>query len=908
MADSTSRAPRGPPSLSRRMHSRRKTWVNRLLKGEISTTMLKRFEHKEQMLAEAARLLGQATDLYILGPARASEAVALLRQTIALNPTFEAFSLLAELYDGKGDGRSQQKATELWMLAAHLRNTDGDLWKRVHARYLVQGQIDEACYCIKRAAACIARSDPDASGRLLQTKAELHLAHGHPWSKAVATLKALLHLRLTDSGLREDALLLLAELYHKHEQAVKAIQLLTDHLEQCDPQHGAYPTRVALMACEVHMERGFFREALDLLTAAVTRVFRCSLRDLPPEFLSKAIVCELYLDKRHLADQHAAWMLSKWPLGPTVTYAEPYYDVARAYCDVGEYESALRTFEGLLCHETFQQPNLQYQIGRCYLNLQQVSTAMEHLEAVLAATPEHVGARLSLSKAVRDVDPDRAVELLFGCPEERAPMLDAVRLALERTRLLAHLRRYPEVHASALPVLRALLRTPPPATVTSSRSVRTELSMRSTMSRLISSQFVLSRFDVLPEGAATQSDVLSQSALSTMSMASTFAPRPTIDAPVTLFGHKARGGPGSRKRVRDEAFPLDSASQVSQHTGLADLEGMSDAGGNDDDDERGSASEGGYSSAGSSEAPSDWDIPDAPELTGMTAESLRDLARARWHWGIVTRVLRDEELLEWLFLVCQAMAEAEQYAAAAEFLRSLLAAIPNSDRFRDQQGQVGHRLRRLLLGFSVMLGDYDAALDVMRGLFRRDAASGSDLWNVYAHVAHKTGQSKTGHAILTKVITTHPTLHPALVLVAHFHLTSGAAPVALRYYREAFRQRPNDPLVHLCIGVASLCKAISRATANRHALVAHALAFFERYSRSRSEDLQQEVQYNLGRAYHFLGLTYLAVPHYWRVLELAGTSYGRGLHREAAYNLHHIYLQSGNRALAAQVLRDHCFL
>ena len=79
----------------------------------------------------------------------------------------------------------------------------------------------------------------------------------------------------------------------------------------------------------------------------------------------------------------------------------------------------------------------------------------------------------------------------------------------------------------------------------------------------------------------------------------------------------------------------------------------------------------------------------------------------------------------------------------------------------------------------------------------------------------------------------------------------------------------------------------------------------------------QERNYNLGRAFHAIGLVHLAVPYYERVLAYYGGSDhgseagtdaprgGCGLRREAAHNLVHIYRASGSIALARQIMRAH---
>ena len=82
----------------------------------------------------------------------------------------------------------------------------------------------------------------------------------------------------------------------------------------------------------------------------------------------------------------------------------------------------------------------------------------------------------------------------------------------------------------------------------------------------------------------------------------------------------------------------------------------------------------------------------------------------------------------------------------------------------------------------------------------------------------------------------------------------------------------------------------------------------------------QERNYNLGRAFHQLGLVHLAVPYYERVLAYYGGdgagSVGRpgrvlpmlGLQRETAHNLVQIYKASGSCGLAKLVMQRHLII
>ncbi|KAI9314188.1 hypothetical protein BX666DRAFT_1971268 [Dichotomocladium elegans] len=140
----------------------------------------------------------------------------------------------------------------------------------------------------------------------------------------------------------------------------------------------------------------------------------------------------------------------------------------------------------------------------------------------------------------------------------------------------------------------------------------------------------------------------------------------------------------------------------------------------------------------------------------------------------------------------------------------------------------------------------------------------------------------------------------------------------------------NDPLNLLTLGVSFLQRAMNRKTSNRHQQITQGFLFLQRYYRLRNKN--QEAEYNLGRAFHHLGLTHLAIPHYERVLvmpsqanegkipeksleniyefdEDAEYDFGdvddTSLVRDAAYNLHIIYLTSGAFNLAQIVLRKY---
>jgi len=96
---------------------------------------------------------------------------------------------------------------------------------------------------------------------------------------------------------------------------------------------------------------------------------------------------------------------------------------------------------------------------------------------------------------------------------------------------------------------------------------------------------------------------------------------------------------------------------------------------------------------------------------------------------------------------------------------------------------------------------------------------------------------------------------------------------AIFYLLHAYDYCPEDPMILLCLAIASVGRAMQRQSDNRHHLIAQGMAFLSKYRSIRSVDLVRasEVEYNFGRMFHQLGLHSLAVSHYERVLQLAET-------------------------------------
>ncbi|KAJ7448791.1 TPR-like protein [Mycena latifolia] len=145
-----------------------------------------------------------------------------------------------------------------------------------------------------------------------------------------------------------------------------------------------------------------------------------------------------------------------------------------------------------------------------------------------------------------------------------------------------------------------------------------------------------------------------------------------------------------------------------------------------------------------------------------------------------------------------------------------------------------------------------------------------------------------------------------LALYGQMCLASKSFQSAIYYLLMAFDHCQEDPMISLCITIASLGRGVQRQCDNRHHLVTQAMAFIARYRalRALAGDHTIEIEYNLGRTFHQLGLYSHAARHYERALEAASASPAdAGCAQEAAFNLGTIYILTGARPLAVELYR-----
>lgn len=113
----------------------------------------------------------------------------------------------------------------------------------------------------------------------------------------------------------------------------------------------------------------------------------------------------------------------------------------------------------------------------------------------------------------------------------------------------------------------------------------------------------------------------------------------------------------------------------------------------------------------------------------------------------------------------------------------------------------------------------------------------------------------------------------ALMNYGHMVSVANHSSSALPYFFRAFALKPDDPGINLSIASQYVSGAMKRQTNNRHHEIHQGLSFLYRYydlrTRSGLAAQDQEAEFNVGRMWHVLGLTYLAIPAYEKVLALS---------------------------------------
>ncbi|XP_076233596.1 general transcription factor 3C polypeptide 3 [Calliopsis andreniformis] len=184
-----------------------------------------------------------------------------------------------------------------------------------------------------------------------------------------------------------------------------------------------------------------------------------------------------------------------------------------------------------------------------------------------------------------------------------------------------------------------------------------------------------------------------------------------------------------------------------------------------------------------------------------------------------------------------------------------------------------------------------------------------NLWNLLNIIIQKAQDSRHNRFIM-RLLGREDVFSYLNIMHANNCLVSGTYKYALNDYISLFKIAPSA-LLALLIGVTQLQMACQKLSVKKNQLVIQAIAFLKKYSQLRGKDGKQETYYNMARAFHQIGLLPAAVHFYKLALNedpgevVKENANLLDLKREAAFNLHLIYLHSENHLLARMYLENY---
>lgn len=228
-----------------------------------------------------------------------------------------------------------------------------------------------------------------------------------------------------------------------------------------------------------------------------------------------------------------------------------------------------------------------------------------------------------------------------------------------------------------------------------------------------------------------------------------------------------------------------------------------------------------------------------------------------------------------------------------------------SKRFQKHRMQI----QFMALAASVANKDYRFSSFHAKELLLR-FPNNSRTWNLYVANQKSTAMITRANRFLMRFMQRMEDVDPQVYIWKSIYaINSGSFHITVRESSEKFNAT-KDPFAALFCAVALCHLSVQKFSHHKSDHLNQAVLYMLEYGKVREPEAEQEVYYNTGRLYHQLGLILNATVYYKKVLECKTDPDPQvaeliDLKMEAAYNLHLIYKESGNMALAKKILYDY---
>uniref|UniRef100_A0AAY4BKB0 General transcription factor IIIC, polypeptide 3 n=1 Tax=Denticeps clupeoides TaxID=299321 RepID=A0AAY4BKB0_9TELE len=440
--------------------------------------MMKERRSRSKLPRALRGLMGEANIRYARGDKE--DAILMCMEIIRQAPlAYEPFSTLAMIYEDQGD---MEKSLQFGLIAAHLNPSDCEEWVKLADMSLEQDNIKQAIICYSKAI----KYDP-SNVRYLWERSSLYEQVGEH-KQAMDGYRRILNLLPPHDGehfmqLSRD----MAKSYYESSELTSAIGVMEEALNR----HPELVTHECVnMAAELYIANHQHSKSLevengqrgrvDLMEINSTRcpcvsLNRCwSISALSREVVEIVVPEEVPIDIRVklmvcLIHQHVCK-----PLDPMLTslmeqspedFGDLYLDVAEAFLDEGQYNSALPLLSALVCSERYNLAVVWLRHAECLKALGHMEVAVKSYTKVVEMAPLHLEARLSLSTLQQQLGrPNSALEALEPMydpdtlAQDSSAAQQELKLLLHRSTLLLSQERMEDYIDTLLTMLAMLLK------------------------------------------------------------------------------------------------------------------------------------------------------------------------------------------------------------------------------------------------------------------------------------------------------------------------------------------------------------------------------------------------------------------------------------------------------------------
>lgn len=833
--------------------------------------------------------LSQANEAFVRNDFQVAQNLYL--EVIKRDPkNFSAYKTLGEIY--KQQGRLNE-CCNYWLLAANIHPWDSEFWANVAELSSDLGHIDQAIYCFSKAIA----SDKSKNTRYILERALLY-KEKKQYGRALEGFQKVHQQYPTDTTIIKN----LASVYVEQKRLKDAINLYLVILDQNinpnpkNPEVAKFGWAELNILCELYIQQHSWRvgiraiklvsrwiqnrknekwwdendddsefdkrrfDVLQTLPIAVQLEAKKKFYDLPIDIRFKIGTLRLGLEQKEEAMRHYEFLLQE-----KEDIADLYFEAGKGLEAHGYYEEALIFLtRASLSDEQHEGSELTSLLGKSFLEIGDYQQAAQAFKSLLYDEPDNLEIKLALAEAVYHLgDHQYSAKLL----EEVRSMRDVIPQTEDNSPKEV-------VEARNLALIKSKQMNKPNVKLSEEEEIEIENNAKS---KVLGKYRRMQRL----QESILNGDMVAIKAW--MQLASQLT---------DMFMNVRSFFPRDKNRIFKGIVLYRRKKQMGIDEKLARVYDLVD-GINNDDNSRSTLSS-------------------TTEYRGLSYD-------------------------DWFVIFVQYSILLFNYDKNFEYATQIIEIAKNVSVFvQDKKKETILKMVRLLFGIkqeevgTVVMSNVRHFLSANQfspfiyKFFMCCFASGIDSWETFTNYNHQkfflrqlkaydsivSGRKITGMATINAdVKNMELAKEHAELLYVYANLLGGSRSYvsSIVYLNRAYKEYNQDPMICFILGLAHVHRSMQRLSTNRHLQLLQGISYILEYRDLRLKNAtdyeKQEIEYNIGRLFHMIGLTTPAVEHYEKALsyhdKLEDKNYD--LLMETAYNLTLIYNINGNSELARDI-------